>query len=124
MSFPLKLNILSLPLTLSIKLNTLSLPLTLSLKLNSLSLSTSYGSFGSHYNRRCETELVINYRLSLLQVNTNIQILLLASSLAAPVFEFVNHPALHLLWGVTAVTTSWSFVSYLRTNPYTVLKKS
>ncbi|KAF6017770.1 hypothetical protein EB796_023926 [Bugula neritina] len=58
------------------------------------------------------------------KVNTNVQLLLLTATCGAPVFDYVNHPGLHFLWGVTSLTTSWSFYDYLTKVPYTVLKKS
>ncbi|XP_063221896.1 probable cardiolipin synthase (CMP-forming) [Bacillus rossius redtenbacheri] len=47
------------------------------------------------------------------KVNTAIQLLLVASTLAAPVFGYVDHQALHVLWYVTACTTVSSAFSYL-----------
>ncbi|XP_067940915.1 cardiolipin synthase (CMP-forming)-like [Watersipora subatra] len=56
------------------------------------------------------------------KVNTNIQLLLLTATCAAPVFGYVDHVALQTLWGVTAITTAWSFIDYLIRVPYTTLK--
>ncbi|XP_034407991.1 cardiolipin synthase (CMP-forming) [Cyclopterus lumpus] len=46
------------------------------------------------------------------KVNTAIQLLLVASSLAAPVFQYTDCVALQCLWYVTAVTTAASGYSY------------
>lgn len=55
--------------------------------------------------------------------NTGMQLLLVATTLAAPVFSFVDHPILHVMWYVTASTTLASAVSYLISkNTYTFLK--
>ncbi|XP_065832757.1 cardiolipin synthase (CMP-forming)-like [Oscarella lobularis] len=47
------------------------------------------------------------------KVNTLFQLGLVASSLAAPVFEFVNHPILQGMWYLTAATTVGSGISYI-----------
>lgn len=55
--------------------------------------------------------------------NTGMQLLLVASTLAAPVFSCVDHPVLHVMWYVTASTTLASAVSYLISkNTYRFLK--
>ncbi|XP_061913816.1 cardiolipin synthase (CMP-forming) [Entelurus aequoreus] len=46
------------------------------------------------------------------KVNTAIQLLLVAASLAAPVFQYTDSVALQCLWYVTAVTTAASGYSY------------
>ncbi|XP_061767359.1 cardiolipin synthase (CMP-forming) isoform X2 [Nerophis ophidion] len=46
------------------------------------------------------------------KVNTAIQLLLVAASLAAPVFQYTDSVALRCLWYVTAVTTAASGYSY------------
>ncbi|XP_068588169.1 cardiolipin synthase (CMP-forming) [Cebidichthys violaceus] len=46
------------------------------------------------------------------KVNTAIQLLLVASSLAAPVFQYTDSVPLQCLWYVTAVTTAASGYSY------------
>ncbi|PRD36883.1 UNVERIFIED_CONTAM: putative cardiolipin synthase [Trichonephila clavipes] len=46
-------------------------------------------------------------------VNTGIQLTLVAASLAAPVFNYVDHLCLHYLWYITATTTVMSAASYL-----------
>ena len=53
------------------------------------------------------------------QVNTNLQLVLLTATCAAPVFGYVDHIILQSLWGITAVTTVWSFADYIRNVPYT-----
>lgn len=47
------------------------------------------------------------------KINTAIQLLLACSTLAAPVFNYVDHPLLHGLWYVTAGTTAASAISYI-----------
>lgn len=47
------------------------------------------------------------------KVNTLVQLCLVAASLAAPVFSYVDHTCLHILWYVTAATTTLSAASYL-----------
>nr|CAD7263374.1 unnamed protein product [Timema shepardi] len=49
------------------------------------------------------------------KVNTAVQLLMVASTLAAPVFNYVDHSVLHMLWYITAGTTITSAVSYLVT---------
>lgn len=57
------------------------------------------------------------------KINTAVQLGLITASLAAPVFHFVDNTALHILWGVTAVTTLSSGISYIFSNTtYTFLK--
>ncbi|XP_025833387.1 probable cardiolipin synthase (CMP-forming) [Agrilus planipennis] len=58
------------------------------------------------------------------KVNTGIQLLLVGSTLAAPVFQYVNHPALQTLWYVTGVTTVAAGLSYIMSkNTYKILTK-
>ncbi|XP_013139230.1 PREDICTED: probable cardiolipin synthase (CMP-forming) [Papilio polytes] len=58
------------------------------------------------------------------KVNTAIQLLLVGTTLASPVFDYVHHPALQILCGVTAATTVVSALSYLiRKDTYKILKK-
>ncbi|PSN53475.1 hypothetical protein C0J52_09336 [Blattella germanica] len=45
--------------------------------------------------------------------NTGVQLLLVATTLAAPVFNYVDHPVLHAMWYVTAGTTLASAISYI-----------
>lgn len=47
------------------------------------------------------------------KLNTGVQLCLVASTLAAPVFHFVDHPLLQSLCYVTAVTTIAGGLSYL-----------
>ncbi|XP_049858247.1 probable cardiolipin synthase (CMP-forming) isoform X3 [Schistocerca gregaria] len=47
------------------------------------------------------------------KINTAIQLLLACSTLAAPVFDYVDHPFLHGLWYLTAGTTAASAISYI-----------
>merc|ERR1711902_431646 len=46
------------------------------------------------------------------KVNTALQFLLIAVSLAAPLAGLQNHPSLHYLWAATGATTFLSAVSY------------
>ena len=46
------------------------------------------------------------------KVNTGLQFLLIAVSLAAPLLQLESHPALHYLWAATGATTLLSAVSY------------
>ncbi|KAK3596500.1 hypothetical protein CHS0354_007406 [Potamilus streckersoni] len=48
------------------------------------------------------------------KVNTGLQLSLVAFTLAAPVFGFLNHPFLQGLWYLTAATTIGSGVSYIQ----------
>ncbi|XP_073950560.1 cardiolipin synthase [Choristoneura fumiferana] len=59
------------------------------------------------------------------KVNTAIQLLLVGTTLASPVFGFVDHAALHALWAVTAASTVVSAASYLVSkDTYKILKKN
>ena len=46
------------------------------------------------------------------KVNTGLQFLLIAVSLAAPLLKLESHSALHYLWAATGATTLLSAVSY------------
>ncbi|XP_048457188.1 cardiolipin synthase (CMP-forming) [Rhincodon typus] len=46
------------------------------------------------------------------KVNTAVQLVLVAASLAAPVFQYVDSVFLHSLWYITALTTAASAYSY------------
>lgn len=50
---------------------------------------------------------------TLSKINTMLQLSLVCLTLAAPVFGFIDHPALQCLWGVTAATTVGSGVGYV-----------
>ncbi|XP_055948264.1 probable cardiolipin synthase (CMP-forming) [Argiope bruennichi] len=50
------------------------------------------------------------------KMNTMIQLTLVSASLAAPVFNYVDHMYLHILWYITATTTVLSAASYLYYN--------
>ncbi|KAM3962436.1 cardiolipin synthase [Aphomia sociella] len=59
------------------------------------------------------------------KVNTAVQLLLVGTTLASPVFGYVDHPALQALCGVTAVSTVVSAISYLVSkDTYKFLKKN
>ncbi|CAL1271667.1 unnamed protein product [Larinioides sclopetarius] len=53
------------------------------------------------------------------KINTMIQLTLVSASLAAPVFNYVDHMYLHILWYVTATTTVLSAASYMYYNQST-----
>ncbi|XP_072929982.1 probable cardiolipin synthase (CMP-forming) [Epargyreus clarus] len=58
------------------------------------------------------------------KVNTAVQLLLVGTTLASPVFGYVDHPALQALCGITAASTVVSAVSYLISkDTYKILKK-
>ncbi|XP_060604879.1 cardiolipin synthase (CMP-forming)-like [Ruditapes philippinarum] len=57
---------------------------------------------------------------TLSKVNTALQLSLVCFTLAAPVFDFVNHPLLQCLWGLTAATTFGSGVGYVITRKSSV----
>ncbi|XP_047537238.1 probable cardiolipin synthase (CMP-forming) [Vanessa atalanta] len=58
------------------------------------------------------------------KVNTAIQLLLVGTALASPVFNFVDHPALNALCGLTAASTVVSAISYIISkDTYKLLKK-
>lgn len=58
------------------------------------------------------------------KINTAIQLSFVAGTLAAPIFHFVNHPALEIFCYVTAVTTLAGGVSYLISkNTYKFVRK-
>lgn len=59
------------------------------------------------------------------KINTTVQLSLVAFTLAAPVFNYVDHPLLHALWYVTAGTTIVSGISYaLSKGSYKIVTKS
>ncbi|XP_066152601.1 probable cardiolipin synthase (CMP-forming) [Euwallacea fornicatus] len=59
------------------------------------------------------------------KVNTAVQLLLVGTTLAAPVFDYINHPVLQGLWYITAGTTVAAALSYiLSKNTYKILTKS
>lgn len=47
------------------------------------------------------------------KVNTAVQLFTVAASLGAPVWEYVDHPALHGLWYLTGATTVAAAISYV-----------
>ncbi|XP_045776664.1 probable cardiolipin synthase (CMP-forming) isoform X1 [Maniola jurtina] len=58
------------------------------------------------------------------KMNTAVQLLLVGTTLASPVFGYVDHPALTALCGLTAASTVVSAISYLISkDTYKVLKK-
>jgi len=59
------------------------------------------------------------------KVNTAVQLLLVATTLAAPVFNYIDHPLLQSLWYITGGTTIAAALSYLLSKEtYRILKKS
>jgi len=58
------------------------------------------------------------------KVNTGVQLLLVGSTLAAPVFQYVGHPLLQSLWYITGATTIAAGLSYvISKNTYRFLNK-
>ncbi|KAB0803833.1 hypothetical protein PPYR_00803 [Photinus pyralis] len=58
------------------------------------------------------------------KINTGVQLALVGSTLAAPVFHYVGHPLLQSLWYITAATTIAGGLSYiLSKNTYKIIKK-
>ncbi|XP_074027425.1 cardiolipin synthase isoform X1 [Leptinotarsa decemlineata] len=58
------------------------------------------------------------------KVNTGVQLLLVGSTLSAPVFHYVGHPFLEYLWFATGATTVAAALSYiLSKDTYRILKK-
>ncbi|XP_041969137.1 probable cardiolipin synthase (CMP-forming) [Aricia agestis] len=58
------------------------------------------------------------------KVNTAVQLILVGTALASPVFGYVDHPALQVLFGVTAASTIVSALSYvISKDTYKLLKK-
>ncbi|XP_060527558.1 probable cardiolipin synthase (CMP-forming) isoform X2 [Cylas formicarius] len=59
------------------------------------------------------------------KVNTAVQLLLVGSTLAAPVFHYVGHPVLECLWYITGATTIAAAISYVLTkNTYKMLTRT
>ncbi|XP_076268270.1 putative cardiolipin synthase (CMP-forming) [Rhynchophorus ferrugineus] len=59
------------------------------------------------------------------KVNTAVQLLLVGTTLAAPVFNYIDHPALQSLWYITGGTTLAAGLSYvLSKNTYKMLRKT
>lgn len=59
------------------------------------------------------------------KANTSIQLLLVACSLGAPVFDYAAHPCLQALWYLTAATTFCSGLEYaIRRDTYRFLHKT
>lgn len=59
------------------------------------------------------------------KVNTAVQLTMVCATLAAPVFDFVNHPALQALWWLTTATTVSSAISYIvhRKKTYKIINR-
>ncbi|XP_025424893.1 probable cardiolipin synthase (CMP-forming) [Sipha flava] len=59
------------------------------------------------------------------KVNTTVQLAMVGATLAAPVFDFVDHSALQALWWLTTATTVSSAISYIihRKKTYKIFKK-
>lgn len=57
------------------------------------------------------------------KVNTGVQLILVGTTLSAPVFGFVGHPFLEFLWYTTGTTTLLSLISYIWSkNTYKIFK--
>jgi cardiolipin synthase (CMP-forming) len=58
------------------------------------------------------------------KVNTGVQLFCVAASLGAPVWNYIDHPALHGLWYLTGLTTAAAAISYIVSkDTYKYLKK-
>lgn len=58
------------------------------------------------------------------KVNTAVQLATVATTLGAPVWNYVDHPYLHALWYLTGVTTVAAALSYIiNKDTYKILKK-
>jgi cardiolipin synthase (CMP-forming) len=58
------------------------------------------------------------------KVNTAVQLFVVAASLGAPVWDYVDHPALHGLWYLTGATTAAAAISYMvKKDTYKYIKK-
>jgi len=59
------------------------------------------------------------------KVNTAVQLIAIASSLGAPIWDYADHPALHGLWYVTGATTFAAALSYIVSkDTYKIIKES
>jgi len=59
------------------------------------------------------------------KINTAVQLIAIASSLGAPIWDYANHPALQGLWYVTGATTFAAAVSYIVSkDTYKIIKES
>ncbi|KAG4078028.1 hypothetical protein HA402_002079 [Bradysia odoriphaga] len=59
------------------------------------------------------------------KVNTAVQLITIASSLGAPIWDYADHPALHGLWYFTGATTFAAAVSYIVSkDTYKIIKES
>lgn len=57
------------------------------------------------------------------KVNTAIQLFTVATTLGAPIWDYIDHPYLHGLWYLTGVTTAAAAVSYItKKNTYKFLR--
>lgn len=58
------------------------------------------------------------------KVNTVVQLATVATSLGAPIWNYIDHPYLHGLWYLTGVTTAAAALSYLTVkDTFKILKK-
>ncbi|XP_022907363.1 probable cardiolipin synthase (CMP-forming) [Onthophagus taurus] len=59
------------------------------------------------------------------KVNTAVQLILVGSTIAAPIFEYINHPLLQSLWYITGGTTIAAGISYvISKNTYRFIKNT
>lgn len=57
------------------------------------------------------------------KINTGVQLLLVGTTLSAPVFDYVGHPFFEVLWYVAGTSTLLSLISYvLSKNTYKIVK--
>ena len=58
------------------------------------------------------------------KVNTAVQLFTVAATLGAPVWNYIDHPALHGLWYLTGATTAAAAISYMvKKDTYKYLKR-
>lgn len=58
------------------------------------------------------------------KVNTAVQLFTVAATLGAPVWSYIDHPALHGLWYLTGLTTAAAAISYMvKKDTYKYLKR-
>lgn len=59
------------------------------------------------------------------KVNTVVQLAAVALSLGAPIWNYVDHDALHGLWYLTGITTAAAAISYIaQKDTYKILSKA
>lgn len=75
------------------------------------SLPTTHRSLSKYFDATHVTAQLAPTFIS--KVNTAVQLFCVAASLGAPVWNYVDHPALHGLWYLTGATTAAAALSYI-----------